>query len=268
MRNVSHREDNKYVYCCFFFVGVWLWFAWRTQGKVEVIVRKTGLDKSLKSAQTWTDLEEREFGLKKLKLFKKVLPAIPTMTYRWRQVTRWIGLRNLKQPNAQIQSSTKPKNSPYKHWWLIFPHLVTPHRWAIEQHNTALLVGSVSLAGDLSEGKHRRQRPLTSADLEGAQTLRRLWWRWRCLWISGTKLPLNTHTHSSAMTWSPWRQPSPRSFVTKHTHSCCISLRNIILNCREEKRGAGVWVVGHCLTSPTQRTLQMQMIFIQRQRQN
>lgn len=89
------------------------------------------------------------------------------------------------------------------------------------------------------------------------------------------KMPLDVWEEAASLATRPQfsdelrppRQPSPHSFVAKHTHSCCISLRNIILNWAARRKGELVAAVCS-IVWPPQRTLQMQMIFIKMQRQN
>lgn len=122
--------------------------------------------------------------------------------------------------------------------------------------------------GQTSYQKQRQQRAI-SEDRYWTQTFGQLWvsrWRWFFnlweemfqMWASACHSP---HTHSLERSSSPWRHHSPHSFVINHTHSCCISLSNIILTVHRAARESSGRHVAHCLTSPYT-TLQMQMTFI------
>lgn len=114
--------------------------------------------------------------------FKKINPAIPTITYRWRQVTRlicdnsankiykekgkrshWRYIYAIKQAQRPDIISREAKVFTVQTFMI---NISTPCHTSgeLDQHDSTLLFGFVSLAGDLSN-----QRPLTSDDLNRTQ---------------------------------------------------------------------------------------------------
>lgn len=122
---------------------------------------------------------------------------------------------------SQTESAMKPKYSPYKHLFS-FP---TPGHASGEPQSSTTPPSSLGRCC-----WQRHQRFFLVIILLNLQP-------WKAAGFQVKMDSFARNTPGLVMSYGPWRHHSPHSFVVNHTHSCCISRFNVILNCAVRRKG-------------------------------